>query len=180
MNDHKSGPRVAHDPAEVRRLQEELRVLDAPLRKCPNPSHQTLCRLRSKAKLDAVIRELDGRLVGVAVIARPRARLVDQYRMVEVSRLATDGTKNICSFLYSRCARMCREWGFDAVFTCILESESGVSLRAAGWEFVYPTRGGTQDRPSRRRVDKSPIVPKQVWAPPWSVPVLRAKIARAA
>lgn len=58
MNDHKSGPRVAHDPAEVRRLQEELRVLDAPLRKCPNPSHQTLCRLRSKAKLDAVIREL--------------------------------------------------------------------------------------------------------------------------
>lgn len=52
----KSGPHVI-DREEVRRLQEELRALDRPpVAKC-HP-HQTLCRLRSKEKFDAVVREL--------------------------------------------------------------------------------------------------------------------------
>lgn len=115
----------------------------------------------------AVGAECNGRLVGVAVVGRPKARMIDQYRVVEVTRLCTDGTKNVCSFLYSRCSRLCREMGFDRVFTCILESESGKSLRAAGWEYEYTTDGGSWDRPSRRRTDKAPTEPKQVWAPPW-------------
>ena len=114
-----------------------------------------------------------GELVGVAVAGRPRARLIDQYRHVEVNRLCSDGAPNVCSFLYSRCARIAREQGFASIFTAILESESGTSLKAAGWYYAYTTRGGSQDRPSRRRVDKSPTEPKQIWAPAWCLEVVR-------
>jgi hypothetical protein len=106
-------------------------------------------------------------LVGCAVVGRPRARLIDQELTVEVTRCCTDGTPHVCSFLYGACARLAKLLGFAAIFTCILRSEAGTSLRAAGWRYVYTTRGGTQNRPSRPRVDKSPTEPKQVWAPPW-------------
>ena len=121
--------------------------------------------------------ELGGGLVGVAVVGRPVARLVEQYRTAEVTRVCTDGTRNACSFLYGVCAKLRRLLGFDAVFTYILDSESGVSLRAAGWQFVRATRGGTFDRPSRRRTDKAPVCPKQVWAPEWCAALLRAEAA---
>jgi hypothetical protein len=111
--------------------------------------------------------EIEGRLVGVAIVGRPRARRVDQYRTAEVSRVCTDGTKNACSFLLARCSRLCRELGFDRVFTEILETETGASLKASGWVLEYTHKGESQDRPSRRRVDKSPTCPKQVWAPDW-------------
>jgi hypothetical protein len=117
--------------------------------------------------------EFDGKLVGVAVGGRPRARMIGQYRHVEVSRLCSAGERNVCSFLYSRCSRIAREMGFASIFTAILESESGASLKAAGWAYAYTTRGGSQDRPSRRRVDLSPIEPKQIWAPDWCLDVAR-------
>lgn len=106
-------------------------------------------------------------LVGCAVLGRPRARRVDQVFALEVTRCCTDGTRNVCSFLYGASDRLARLLGFDAIFTCILRSEKGTSLRAAGWRYCYTTRDGSQDRPSRRRVDKSPTEPKQVWAPAW-------------
>jgi hypothetical protein len=114
-----------------------------------------------------------GQLVGVLVAGRPRARLIDQYRHVEVSRLCTTGERNVCSFLYSRAARIARELGFASVFTAILDQETGASLIASGWLFAYETRGGSQDRPSRRRVDKSPVSPKQIWAPSWCIDAVR-------
>lgn len=113
------------------------------------------------------------RVVGVVVAGRPRARLIEQYQHVEVSRLCTDGTSNACSFLYARASRIARDMGFSSVFTAILKSETGASLKAAGWAYAYTTRGGSQDRPSRRRVDRSPTDPKQVWAPSWCLAVVR-------
>jgi hypothetical protein len=106
-------------------------------------------------------------LVGIAIAGRPRARLIEQYTNVEVSRLCTAGERNACSFLYSRVARVVRELGFATCFTAILESETGGSLRAAGWQYAYTTAGGSQDRPSRRRVDRSPTTPKAIWCPAW-------------
>lgn len=117
---------------------------------------------------------LDGELVGVAIAGRPRAQAIRQYQNLEVSRLCSDGARNVCSFLYSRAARVARELGFNTCFTAILESESGASLKAAGWKYAYTTRGGSQDRPSRRRVDKSPTDPKQIWSPPWCLAEVKA------
>lgn len=115
----------------------------------------------------------DGELVGVMVAGRPRARLIEQYRHIEVNRLCSAGERNVCSFLYSRAARIAREIGFETIFTAILESESGASLKAAGWVYAYSTKGGSQDRPSRRRVDHFPTEPKQIWAPEWCLDAVR-------
>lgn len=76
---------------------------------------------------------LDGKLVGVAIVGRPVAPKTDQKMIAEVARLCTNDVKNSCSFLYSKCARIAKEMGFSKIQTFILESESGVSLKAAGW-----------------------------------------------
>ncbi|NOK06211.1 MULTISPECIES: XF1762 family protein [Myxococcus] len=72
-------------------------------------------------------------LVGVAMVGRPVARGLDHRRVVEVTRLATDGTWNACSMLYAAAARAAHALGYFAVLTYTLDEESGASLRAAGW-----------------------------------------------
>lgn len=90
-------------------------------------------------------------LVGVEIVGRPVAQKTEQYVIAEVTRLCTDGTKNACSFLYALTARIAKEMGFDHIQTFILLTESGVSLKAAGWTFDGITHSGThQNRPNRR------------------------------
>jgi hypothetical protein len=43
----------------------------------------------------------------------------------EVTRLATDGTKNVCSLLYAACWRAARALGYRKLITYILASEPG-------------------------------------------------------
>jgi hypothetical protein len=104
----------------------------------------------------------NGSLCGVAIVGRPVARATDQKNVAEVTRLCTDGTPHVCSFLYAACARIAKELGFSLIQTYILESEPGISLLAAGWEFVKVTAGGDWNCHSRgnRRTDQ-PMVPKQ-------------------
>ncbi len=90
-------------------------------------------------------------LCGVAIVGRPKARLIDQRRVVEVTRLATDGTKNACSLLYASAARAAKAIGYDEIITYTLEGESGVSLRAVGWEEVGWVRGEFWSRKGRPR-----------------------------
>ncbi len=106
----------------------------------------------------------DGELRGVAVVGRPVARMTDQRSVVEVTRLCTDGTKNACSALYAAAARAAKEIGYRLIQTFILASESGTSLKAAGWECAGPSDGGDWNRPSRggRRTDQ-PMEPKVKW-----------------
>lgn len=87
--------------------------------------------------------ESDGKLVAAVVVGRPVSREVDQYRVAEVTRLVTDGTRNACSLLYAAAARAAQAMGFDLIQTYILESEPGTSLKASGWLLVGTTRGGT-------------------------------------
>jgi hypothetical protein len=103
-------------------------------------------------------------LVGAAIVGRPGARMTEQYRVAEVTRLVTDGTRHACSMLYAACARAAEAMGYESIQTFILESESGVSLKAAGWKYVGPSEGGDHNRPSRkgRRRDQ-PECPKQKW-----------------
>ena len=74
-----------------------------------------------------------GVLVGVAIVERPKARVLDDGDRCEVSRLCTDGSPQVCSFLYSRAARIAREMGYAEIITYILDREPGTSLCAAGW-----------------------------------------------
>jgi hypothetical protein len=100
---------------------------------------------------------LDGEIVGVAIVARPVARMRDDGVTAEVARLCTDGSRNACSFLYGASARAAFALGFKRIGTYILASEPGVSLTAAGWRQLGEVRGGgSWSRPSRPRVDKHP------------------------
>lgn len=95
-------------------------------------------------------------IVGVAIVGRPVARSLDDGLTLEVTRLATDGTKNACSFLYGACARAAFALGYKRIGTYILASEPGTSLAAAGWKLVGEVKGRSWSCPSRPRVDKHP------------------------
>jgi len=86
--------------------------------------------------------ELSGVTCGAAIVGRPVSRELDAYRIAEVTRLVTVGTKNSCSILYAACARIAKEMGFDWIQTYILESEPGTSVEAAGWKLDGLTSGG--------------------------------------
>jgi hypothetical protein len=104
--------------------------------------------------------QLDGAIVGVAIVGRPVSRHRDDGMTLEVTRLATDGTRNACSFLYGAAARAAMALGYARIGTYILASETGASLRAAGWRLIAKTPGKSWSVPSRARVDKHPLEPK--------------------
>ena len=97
---------------------------------------------------------------GVAIVGRPVARLMDDGWTAEVTRLATDGTKNACSALYAAAWRACRALGYRKLITYILATEPGTSLKAAGWKCIAAIDGRSWDCPSRPRVDRHPTQDK--------------------
>ena len=108
----------------------------------------------------------DGVLHGAATVGRAVARLGGSPRStLEVTRLVTDGTHNACSLLYAAAARAGRAMGYERIQTYVLDSETGVSLRAAGWEYEGEAGGGqwkhTDGKP--RRTDQ-PTGLKGRWA----------------
>jgi hypothetical protein len=95
-------------------------------------------------------------IVGVAIVGRPVARMLDDGWTLEVNRLATDGTKNACSMLYSASWRIARSMGYRKLITYILDTEPGISLCAAGWKCLGEAGGGSWERKKRTSVDKHP------------------------
>ena len=76
---------------------------------------------------------LDGELIGVVMVSRPRNRNSEDGITLEIQRLTTDGTKNACSKLYGAAVRAAFAMGYRRVITYTLMSESGSSLRGAGF-----------------------------------------------
>lgn len=106
---------------------------------------------------------LNDELIGVAIVGRPVARMRDDGLTAEVTRLCTDGTRNACSFLYGASARAAFALGFQRIGTYILATESGGTLKAAGWRLIGETKGGSWSRPSRGRTDKHPTQAKMLF-----------------
>lgn len=109
----------------------------------------------------------DGKkLVGVATVGRPVSRHLDDGETLEVTRCATDGTKNAASKLYAACWRAARNLGYQRLITYTLaDSEEGTPLKAVdGYRVVHErTGGGKWDTPSRPRTDTSPDEQKTLW-----------------
>jgi hypothetical protein len=99
-------------------------------------------------------------IVGVVIVGRPVSRVRDNGWTLEVTRLATDGTKNACSFLYGAAARAGFALGYRRIGTYILASEPGTTLRAAGWRQIGEVKGRSWSAPSRPRVDNHPLQDK--------------------
>lgn len=109
-----------------------------------------------------------GRRVGVACAGRPTARMLQDGVTAEITRVATDGTRNACSFAYGALRRAAKALGYTRVITYTRADEPGTSLRAAGFVCQGPAGGGEADRPSRRRKPVDDPSPKVRWS--WSAP----------
>jgi hypothetical protein len=95
------------------------------------------------------------RLVGVAIVGRPVARMMQDGLTLEVLRVCViDGApKGSCSALYQTCWRAARALGYRKLITYTLQTESGASLRGAGWKIVAELPANRadqwQNRPGR-------------------------------
>jgi hypothetical protein len=106
---------------------------------------------------------LDDGLRGVAVVGRPVSRMLQDGWTAEVTRVATDGTRNACSFLYGAAWRAVRALGYRKLVTYTLPEEGGASLRGAGWTVIWEAGGGSWSRTERPRVDTHPTQAKLRW-----------------
>lgn len=114
-----------------------------------------------------------GKLRGVAIIGNPMARLEDR-RIVEVVRVATDGCPNACSALYGAARQSAKAMGFAGIITFTLATEPGTSLRAAGFIEIGRYKGGSWHRTTGGRtasIDPSyPTDEKIKWGCNFSAP----------
>lgn len=104
-------------------------------------------------------------LHAVAIAGRPVARLYDNGQTLEVTRVATDGSRNACSLLYGACRRAAFALGYTRLITYTQAGETGSSLRAAGWHVIAerPARPGWS-RPSRpRHATGTELIPRTLW-----------------
>lgn len=103
-------------------------------------------------------------VVGVVTVGRPVARRLDNGWTLEVTRCCVkEGTPNAASMLYAAAWRAARALGYKRLITYVLASETGTSVKAAGWKVVGQAGGGSWNVPSRPRVDKAPTGKKMLW-----------------
>lgn len=85
-------------------------------------------------------------LVGVVLVGRPLARAMDDGTTLEVTRCATSpaAPKGAGGKLYAQARRAAHALGYTRLITTTLQSESGASLRGAGFvqqELLAPRSG---------------------------------------
>lgn len=122
----------------------KLHAVPVELRECQNFIND-LHRHHAAAVRDKFrvgVADESGKLLGVAQVGRPLSRFMADGKTLEVIRLCSDGSKDVCSFLYSRCARIAKEMGYEKIITYILETEPGISLKASGWHCELSVCGG--------------------------------------
>lgn len=111
----------------------------------------------------AVIDE-DHEVRGVCIVGRTVSRHLHDRYSCEVTRVATDGCPNACSALYGAARASAFAMGHTRVYTYTLQSESGASLRAAGYTVdEEDAGGGPWSREGRERNDTHPQEKKVRW-----------------
>lgn len=115
----------------------------------------------------------DGELRAVGCAGRPVARGLADGRTVEITRVCTLGDRNAASRIYGALCRAAAALGYDRAITYSLASESGSSIRAAGfveeariaghagWTHTAGPRAG--DQPRLWEAAKMPTGPKVRW-----------------
>ena len=123
-------------------------------------------------------------LRGVAIVGRPSNKTLDANLWAEVTRLcvAPGSLRGACSQLYAAAARQLSAWNHRrpaeqqrlVLCTYTLASESGASLRGAGWVPVELPADSSARRGRRApgahkqkgKMEKCPLGPKQFWVYP--------------
>jgi hypothetical protein len=85
----------------------------------------------------------DDELLGVAMVGLPKSRFLMDGKTLEVTRVAVpEGLPNANSMMYGACARAAKALGWSRLVTYTLPTESGSSLKAAGWKADEKLAGG--------------------------------------
>jgi hypothetical protein len=100
----------------------------------------------------------EDKVVGVAIVGRPVARLLDNGWTLEVNRCCTDGTRNACSMLYSSAWKAAKALGYKRLITYTLPEEGGASLKASNWICLGLRGGGNWNVKSRPRIDTDELL----------------------
>ena len=103
------------------------------------------------------------KVVGVITVGRPVARMLDDGLTLEVTRCATDGTRNAPSMLYGAAKRAAFSLGYKRIITYTLASELGTTLLASNWRCLGEAGGGSWNRENRPRIDRHPTQAKLRW-----------------
>lgn len=111
----------------------------------------------------------NGSVVGVVIVGMPKARLAMDGWTLEVTRLATDGTRNACSLLYGAARRAAFALGYTRILTYTLDEEEGASLRASGFTLEATINGESWERRAiasgMLNVDnRNPVGDKKRWS----------------
>lgn len=109
--------------------------------------------------------EKDGQLIGVAIAGRPVARLLDNGKTIEITRVCVKPQqKNACSKLLARMKQLCQLMGYQKIITYTLQKESQSSLKAIRARIVANVKPSKWDSPSRPAIHQ-PVYdePKYRW-----------------
>jgi hypothetical protein len=93
----------------------------------------------------------DSEIRGVAITGRPNARMSQTGWRAEVTRVATDQSRNAYSMLYGASERAAKALGYCEIITYTLPEEGGASLRASNWEDMGLAGGGEWNCATRPR-----------------------------
>ena len=106
----------------------------------------------------------DDELIGVAIVGRPIARLLDTGDNLEILRVCIKpgAQKGANSKLYARCRRIGQLMGFKKIITYTLETESQSSLKAVGARIDGKTKPQEWSRKSRKRESQSIYKQKKI------------------
>ena len=88
---------------------------------------------------------------------------MDDGLTLEILRCCTDGTHNACSKLYGACCRIGFDMGYERIVTYTLATETGASLRAAGFAFDGEAGGKEWTGQRRRSYYVAPAELKHRW-----------------
>ena len=104
------------------------------------------------------------RLVCVAIAGRPVARMLNLPGVIEITRVASDGTtKNAASKCLAAITRAAIELGYTRVISYTGEHEDGTTYRACGWHRTHLSDGGEWGRNDRERAPALWPVRKWRW-----------------
>lgn len=101
----------------------------------------------------AIGASFEDELVGVAIVGRPVSATLDNTFTAEITRVCVidHAPKNTCSFLYGRCWRIWQQMGGKRMITYTLQSESGSSLKGAGWKIMGEVKPHDRWQKSKNR-----------------------------
>lgn len=94
--------------------------------------------IRNSGRWALAALNLNEEIVGVVIAGNPVSpNYMDGYT-IELTRLCVKGgaPKGTCSFLLGKCCNIWRTMGGKKLLTYTLDSESGASLKGAGWSLV--------------------------------------------